>query len=586
MPLVNLDRFFVRVEGSADRLHILLASSDRRYENFGVRAQLKGPLASDIFDSLVAVGVSGFSVRERDAYTIITVEKPNPGVWRIDLSVAGPNFSDQRGYLTVLTQSDDGPRFTSTLSERFVTDTALGTTVSAQGRYKGFGLENASVRGILVKPDGSNEAFTVSGSEDPHHGAPYQATFQGPQLVQAGRYEVRLSLSAIPPQTNLVSRDHESEPLPEAFERTAIESFWVLTPGGTQPCVCLPNEDCDNDGVFGESNTLDSDGDLLPNACDIDSDNDEVDDGFDNPGANTDNDGRPDQQDSDSDNDGIPDSDDPGPGRCLAPRFWFEDVSTDCCQPKVILRALMEVSGPVSEIFVPVTLPPFLPGVTVTPGVDAAAVGVKELSISPGQVSSTLEVKLSFDPLKPLGPGHQLHLFSLTYERASRVCSPLLQACPSVPNSNMPLPSVMYAGGACPGLSLPPLTYCGQISSSSADSDNDTVGDGCDNCPLVINRLQEDIDLNGIGDACEVSPSACSDGIDNDGDGLADLADLGCTSFSDLAETNANVACDNGIDDDLDGNVDLNDAQCESPLDNSEASLPGDEPIFEDHFEL
>lgn len=39
--------------------------------------------------------------------------------------------------------------------------------------------------------------------------------------------------------------------------------------------------------------------------------------------------------------------------------------------------------------------------------------------------------------------------------------------------------------------------------SCSADSDNDGIGDGVDNCPAVKNPNQEDADSDGIGDVCE-----------------------------------------------------------------------------------
>ncbi len=55
-----------------------------------------------------------------------------------------------------------------------------------------------------------------------------------------------------------------------------------------------------------------------------------------------------------------------------------------------------------------------------------------------------------------------------------------------------------------------------------------------------------------------VMESSCSDGIDNDGDGLIDCDDGDC----DLAPTCITEICDNGIDDDGDGLVDCADGEC------------------------
>jgi len=63
----------------------------------------------------------------------------------------------------------------------------------------------------------------------------------------------------------------------------------------------------------------------------------------------------------------------------------------------------------------------------------------------------------------------------------------------------------------------------------------------------------------------------CANGIDDDGDGLADFPlDPGCADTADGSERDASVACDNNLDDDGDGLIDLADPGCDSPGDTSE----------------
>lgn len=70
--------------------------------------------------------------------------------------------------------------------------------------------------------------------------------------------------------------------------------------------------------------------------------------------------------------------------------------------------------------------------------------------------------------------------------------------------------------------------------------------------------------------------SVCSDGLDNDNDGLVDYPnDQGCLSVLDGDEANAPTpvtACTDGIDNDNDGFIDLIDLGCSSKADNSEAN--------------
>jgi len=62
-------------------------------------------------------------------------------------------------------------------------------------------------------------------------------------------------------------------------------------------------------------------------------------------------------------------------------------------------------------------------------------------------------------------------------------------------------------------------------------------------------------------------PDACANGIDDDGDGLVDLADPGCADASDYTERGPSLPCDDGVDEDLDGVADFpDDPSCPTPF--------------------
>ncbi len=115
----------------------------------------------------------------------------------------------------------------------------------------------------------------------------------------------------------------------------------------------------------------------------------------------------------------------------------------------------------------------------------------------------------------------------------------------------------VFTDGALAGILLAKWSFGGQATATSV------FGNGSYAADLSYYRDQI---------AAIAAVTACNDGIDDDGDGLVDLDDPGCSATDDAFETNAGVACDDGFDNDGDGLIDWGrDPGCEHPTSSSES---------------
>jgi hypothetical protein len=128
-----------------------------------------------------------------------------------------------------------------------------------------------------------------------------------------------------------------------------------------------------------------------------------------------------------------------------------------------------------------------------------------------------------------------------------------------------------------------PVPECGDRIDNDGDGLADTEDPGCSS---YLDETERD-DTGGL---------VCDDGRDNDGDGLIDfnvksgVGDPGCIDLYDTSELESTQACDNGVDDDGDGRMDYRpevstgDPGCTSIYDGSEydASLPCDNGLDDD----
>jgi hypothetical protein len=126
-------------------------------------------------------------------------------------------------------------------------------------------------------------------------------------------------------------------------------------------------------------------------------------------------------------------------------------------------------------------------------------------------------------------------------------------------------PDVAGIGQKCGGtlgcgvVTCSPEGDAGVCLSAMDDVDTDTIPGPCDNCPMVANLNQADLDGDGRGDACDNCPMVANPTqADADGDGRGDVCD-NCPQLSNPTQANADAdpmgdACD--FDDDNDSIAD------------------------------
>lgn len=122
-----------------------------------------------------------------------------------------------------------------------------------------------------------------------------------------------------------------------------------------------------------------------------------------------------------------------------------------------------------------------------------------------------------------------------------------------------PVPGVVAGAGGVFTAAVPTL-YAGQHLNATAQSANEV--ESVHSSPDVV--------VQGVGGV-----TFCSDGVDNDGDGLTDFPDdPGCDSATDPDETDI-PQCSDGMDNDGDGAADYpEDPSCSSYLDDDESGAP------------
>jgi len=226
------DQITFEVEKGTVEISLVLAGDLADMKGFGVHAFLTDP-NTFVYDS--EAPVPNMVVRRDTFFTLVQIQGPEPGTWRLVLRPAPGASSVQTGNLTLLADNPEVDFFTS-LDRRVVGDPTVPVRLFAAPIFR-TPLFNSSISATVRRPDGTS--FGVPLTENGDVGT-YEGSV-GP-LFQPGSYEVTFALQTDPLTFNhpgesiLAPLPPDSVPVP-TFTRQTVESFIVLPPPCPDPAI-------------------------------------------------------------------------------------------------------------------------------------------------------------------------------------------------------------------------------------------------------------------------------------------------------------------------------------------------------------
>ncbi len=331
-PLPKVDVVSFPLEAGAERLNVTISARDQVDPLWNPGFVLRGPDGLVVEETDVAVSSTPLS-------RVIRVMEPSAGDWSLEFSAKG--LYDQKGYVVVHAENPL-PDCTVSTSRAVVTHTKPFPTpveISVRGYYGNRLGHGAKYQAYVERPDGSRIDVPLELDADMMQA---KGTFVEPN--GPGYYRVVAECRSdeethFHPGEWSTLESIRAQGRPPKFVRQAATSFVVTDLDLTS----APDKDCDGDGLSDSVEGFDdTDGDGIPNACDLDSDNDEIPDSDDHgpdgaPTDDPDGDGRPCYLDRDCDGDGSVDGADSDPTTpdCSVDRsppvISVTDIETSIC---------------------------------------------------------------------------------------------------------------------------------------------------------------------------------------------------------------------------------------------------------------